>query len=304
MRLAVTLLVLSQIYRWTDSRGELHYTDDRSTIPRGAKVQTTDGEDLTVVPRANPPRASTPSRDAGVPALRRESQPVARTGDITVSITRYDVEVSDVDREFIERSVREAAASPRLKTWGGLRRSVTGTISPASFMKNGEAFGMAAGAQFWLIGPDELVHNSGRAMMYPDAALHELGHLIEDQWAGGERPRWFAEGFACYVADVQRAATIDLIAHWVIAEGGPAPLDRMFSRVGRCPVHVAYAIAHEALKFLVTLVGEAGIRELFAARGGGASFDAAFQQVVHLTVADFQQRFADSLRPHYYERSK
>lgn len=302
MPFALTLLLLSQIYRWTDARGEVHYTDDASTIPRGAKVQTTDGEDVTVVPSPPPStRAVTRRAEAG---LRRPEPPVAQPGEVTVRITRYDVEVSDADREFIERSVREAAASPRLQTWGGLRRSVTGTVSPASFMKIGEAFGLAAGTQFWLIGPGELRHHSGRAMKYPEAALHELGHLVEDQWARSHRPRWFAEGFACYVADTPMAATIDDIAAWVYTEGGATPLDRAFQPDGKCSVYLAYAIAHEALKFLVSLVGEPGIRQIFEARARGAPFDAAFLQVAHVSVSDFQRRFVDSLRPHYYERSK
>lgn len=300
MQVALTLLILAQVYRWTDARGDVHYTDDRSTIPRGVKVQTTGGEDLTVVPATKPP-PKVATADAGV---RRSEEPATQTDEVTVRITRYDVEVSDADREFIERSVREAAASPRLKTWGGLRRSVTGTIAPASVMLNGEAFGMAGGTQFWLIGPGELRHHSGRAMMYPEAALHELGHLVEDHWARSGRPRWFAEGFACYVADVQRAATIDDIAAWVYTEGGATPLDRAFQKDSKCSVHLAYAIAHEALKFLVTVVGEAGIRQMFEARARGATFDTAFLRVANMTVTDFQRRFIDSLRPHYYERSK
>lgn len=110
--------------------------------------------------------------------------------------------------------------------------------------------------------------------------------------------------FACYVADVQRAATIDDVAAWVYTDGGATPLDRMFQPGAGCSPHLAYAIAHEALKFLVTVVGEPGIREMFAARERGATFDAAFLQVAHMSVTDFQRRFVDSLRPHYYERSK
>lgn len=290
----VLALALSQtIYRWTDARGEVHYTDDATSIPRGAKVQTTEGEELTVVPASKTPTPSKPSKPS-------PTKPAA--AEVTVRITRYDVEVSEVDRQFIETSVREAAASPRLATWGGLRRAVTGTVASASTMKNGEAFGMAAGTQFWLIGPTELRQYSARPMIYREAALHEFGHLVEDQWAGGARPRWFAEGFACYVADFERAATIDEIAYWVIAEGGPTPLERAFSQ--RINVHLAYAIAHEALKFLVTLIGERGVRDMFALRANGASFDKAFERAAGFSVADFQRRFAESLRPHYFERSK
>ncbi len=49
-----------QVYQWTDKAGEVHYTDDKSTIPKGAKVRTTSGEALAEVsgdPAPPPPAA-------------------------------------------------------------------------------------------------------------------------------------------------------------------------------------------------------------------------------------------------------
>jgi hypothetical protein len=69
-------------------------------------------------------------------------------------------------------------------------------------------------------------------------------------------------------------------------------------------VHVAYAIARQALVFLVEKVGEAGIKRMFELRAGGATFEAAFKEVAELSVDEFQSQFTQWLRPHYYERAR
>ena len=48
LALLVAALLGQTIYEWTDSRGEVHFTDDKSSIPKGAKVKTTEGEELTI----------------------------------------------------------------------------------------------------------------------------------------------------------------------------------------------------------------------------------------------------------------
>ena len=37
------------IYRYRDKAGTLHYTDDKSTIPKGAKIEETTGSDIKIV---------------------------------------------------------------------------------------------------------------------------------------------------------------------------------------------------------------------------------------------------------------
>jgi hypothetical protein len=105
------------------------------------------------------------------------------------------------------------------------------------------------------------------------------------------------------VAGDTRYASIDDIAWWVIHEGGERPLDRIFEK-GKCPIHVAYAIARQSLVHLVTLVGEDGIKRMFEKRGAGATFEAAFADVASLSVGEFQTKFAQSLRPNYYDRAR
>jgi hypothetical protein len=55
MRVDVVLLVLAQVYVWTDAKGEAHYTDDRASIPKGVKVRTTEGAEVSVVEATRTP---------------------------------------------------------------------------------------------------------------------------------------------------------------------------------------------------------------------------------------------------------
>lgn len=299
-----TAAAAQTIYRWTDKRGEVHYTDTPSTAPAGVKVETTEGEELMVVPAPTPPPAlvvlpSAPrsARDAGAPT------PPAQRGPVEVRLTRVEVELSPEDRRYIEEGLRAAAASPRLAAWGPLRQSVEVEIASAEHMK-AEAFGMARGLNLMLLRAPKETRFCGRPLPYEAAAVHELAHLLEHQLAGQERPRWFAEGFATYVVGDDRQASLDDVAWWVIHEGGPRPLERMFADATTCQLSVAYATARRALVYLVGLIGEDGIKRMFEKRNAGAPFAAAFRDVASMSVEEFQTRFIESLRPHYYERAR
>lgn len=51
----VASLSLGQTFVWTDSKGEEHFTDDRASIPKGVKVRTTEGDEISTVESAPPP---------------------------------------------------------------------------------------------------------------------------------------------------------------------------------------------------------------------------------------------------------
>lgn len=73
----VAWCVLAQIYTWTDKSGEVHYTDDPATIPKGVKAKTTEGEDITTVeaaPRSAPPRTTRQSSSASSGASRESKR--------------------------------------------------------------------------------------------------------------------------------------------------------------------------------------------------------------------------------------
>jgi hypothetical protein len=73
LALLVTALLGQTMYEWTDSRGEVHFTDDKSSIPKGAKVKTTEGEELTTIDAPPMPTTSKPGKSTG--------QPIARCAD-------------------------------------------------------------------------------------------------------------------------------------------------------------------------------------------------------------------------------
>lgn len=330
MRLLAAVLILGStavsaqtIYRWTDKKGEVHYTDDLSTVPKGAKLETTEGEELMVEPPRPTPAPAPPTQGG---ALKRTVEidlgngvkrtielsgtmkapaPKKQSGPVEVKLTQVRVEVSEGDRKYIEDSLRTAAASPRLTTWGGLRESVEVEITPAEVMRGyagTDAFGRAIGTNKMQLRAPKDVRSMGFALDYSGTALHELAHLLEHQLAVGSSPAWFAEGFACVLSEQVRAASIDDIAYWVIHDGGDRPLDGLMS--GRCRVQLAYAIAKEAVRYLIELVGEPVIKSMFELRAKGVAFDVAFKNAAGFDVGEFQEKFIKSLKPNYYERAK
>jgi hypothetical protein len=52
-----------QVYRWVDGKGEVHYTNDPASIPKGVKATPTEGDDLSMVVH---------SGNRAEPAARRE----------------------------------------------------------------------------------------------------------------------------------------------------------------------------------------------------------------------------------------
>lgn len=72
VRLFALILVLASaaaqaqsVYRWADAEGNVHYTDDASTIPKGAAVFATDGDPISEM-GAPPPVAKKPVEQAAV----------------------------------------------------------------------------------------------------------------------------------------------------------------------------------------------------------------------------------------------
>lgn len=308
LRVSLLLVVwacpaLAQVYRWVDSHGEPHFTDDRASIPKGAKVETTDGDELTEVSSDPLP---TPGRPKAGPAPRPSARPspTTQTGPVEVTVTKVEVEVSDADLEFIKAEVAKAAASPAIARWGPLRRSVEVHVVPLSKLSV-DAFGQAHGATVMELRAPRDAAVCGRPLPYDVVARHELAHLIEHQTAGQLRPRWFAEGFAQYVASpTDPMSAIEDVAWWVIQEGGDRPLETVFPRVRTGRETIAYAVALAGVAFFVEQVGEAGLRRSLELREQGQSFQAAMESVLGCSLLEFQKRFKESLRPHFYERAR
>ena len=66
----VALLLAQTFFTWTDKSGVEHYTDDRSSIPKGAKITQTEGDELNTIEDTTRPVAPTQVRPV---AAREES---------------------------------------------------------------------------------------------------------------------------------------------------------------------------------------------------------------------------------------
>jgi hypothetical protein len=127
---ALVLVVLSQVFVWTDSRGEQHFTDDRSSIPRGAKVRTTDGAELSVVSSGlDRGDAGLERRDAG---LDRRDAGLAATKQVEVPDTcsRARERVTQLEGKLGE--AKKKAEQARL-AWNGDCQSVLNLHGQAAF---------------------------------------------------------------------------------------------------------------------------------------------------------------------------
>lgn len=67
-----------ELYRWTDAEGEVHYTNDKKTIPAGVSATRTEGEPLTNTGPAIKPKSASQGTDKGGAGadseVRREAQ--------------------------------------------------------------------------------------------------------------------------------------------------------------------------------------------------------------------------------------
>lgn len=74
--LAVSTSAYAQaVYRWADAEGNVHYTDDASTIPKGAAIVATEGE---------------PISEMGAPPLVKKPDPVVAQRDSRPAATSTD----------------------------------------------------------------------------------------------------------------------------------------------------------------------------------------------------------------------
>lgn len=296
------------IYRWTDASGEVHYTDNLSTVPRRAKVATTDGTPINTVQGEAPqpvvqrkavepePKKKKPDEDD--PWVIKEKLP---TGPPEVTITGVHADVAENDLDFIRACVNQGAKSPALLRFGALHGPISVTIETSAKMSD-HAFGEAEGyTTMRLRTPREVMLMNGLPLPYEATVTHELAHLLEHQAAGLKRPRWFAEGFASYVGNNNKYFTPYDVAYWVVTYGGEHPFDRVFSRW--CNPFLSYQISQELIAFLIELVGDEGIRRMFELRRKGQSFEKSFESVSGLTIDAFEAKYVASVRPNFYERA-
>ena len=133
MRHALLVLLLAApvfaqtVYEWTDEAGDVHYTDDPSTIPKKAKTRTTQGAEISTMKWDRPaPAPVPPSVDAGVPtaapAVVKPERNLCAEGK--AKIAELEQTIADTKRRDEERM-----AEQRNRCQRGLLRRGTGAYA-------------------------------------------------------------------------------------------------------------------------------------------------------------------------------
>ena len=140
LTLALTLALGQTMYEWVDAQGESHFTDDLASVPKGVKVRTTDGADISTIESSPPPTkpAPTPQKpssvDTGALARSKLERLQARLDDAKkkheLALLRYDGQCAEIRTRFgadeearcLKRG-RKAAAVPA-PTYGALEKEV------------------------------------------------------------------------------------------------------------------------------------------------------------------------------------
>jgi hypothetical protein len=316
MTALLTLLVLGQVYVWTDARGEQHFTDDLGAVPKGVTVRTSDGDEISVVPATGSAR-KLPASKAGTgepsakPADDAELHPTLELKPLPSSLKPGD---DAVLREAVVRALR----LERLAAMGGLRRTVFLEVldSMDEVRRRGApewAGGFTTGpTQVYLLSPAIGTLTGGRPRDWDEMTAHELAHAQLWQWAGGQQPRWFKEGYAMWVASQAPHASTEDIAWWAVRHGGPRPLSAAWNAphpttapIGeRVQVIDSYGVSCEGLRFFVERFGAGALRAVVTGMQEGARFADAFRAASGQSEEAFEQAFLEHLRPAFHERAE
>ena len=323
------LLVLGQVYRWVDKAGEEHFTNDRSSVPKGAKILPFEpGEPDVAIGNLDPspPASPKPPEPAPAPAPPEPRPSLAKRRDdvepnATVTLGELPRSLKQGDAEIILGAVQHALDSPRLKTFGGLRKTIRlDVIEKATDPRMGGTPEWAAGfavssTQVYLLSPYIGAVGFGRPRNWAEIALHEIAHAQQAQWSGTAAvPRWFKEGYAMYVADEEDSVSLEDISWWAISKGDGAPLSYAFKPGARRPIlrgaeradHAGmdYGLSYQGVKLMVAVKGVGAVSSLLRAMKDGLTFDAAFKQAIGLELKDFEALLLEQLRPHFHERAE
>ena len=102
----IALLLAQTFFTWTDKSGVEHFTDDRSSIPKGEKITQTEGDELnTIVDTTKPaPAAAKPVTPAEETAQeRRQREEAWRTAFRAARNRVTDIEVEvETERKQVE----------------------------------------------------------------------------------------------------------------------------------------------------------------------------------------------------------
>jgi len=111
----VAMLLAQTFFTWTDKAGVEHYTDDRSSIPKGAKISETRGEEISTIevkgnaPHPVEPRAQIAMVEEETTTQRRQREDSWREAFRTARNKLADLE-AEVESE--RKQVEEVSGLP------------------------------------------------------------------------------------------------------------------------------------------------------------------------------------------------
>jgi tetratricopeptide (TPR) repeat protein len=129
---------------------------------------------------------------------------------------------------------------------------------------------------------------------FPQVLTHELTHVFVNRLTYGNRPVWFHEGLALYMAGQWDPGKAEVLK-WAIQEGRIFRLRELEGpftnfREGR-EIGLAYAQSYALVRYVIERYGMAGVSALIASFGEGNSFSDAAPVVLGLRTEDFEREW-------------
>jgi len=126
---------------------------------------------------------------------------------------------------------------------------------------------------------------------------HEYGHVLVTRYSRGQVPVWLNEGIAIWAEEQEDGERVSW-AYDTIAGQRLFHLSELtppFTQLPADRVQVAYAQSYLAVRQLLDEYGERRLRELLQSAAGSAAFQRSFEQVLSMSLADFESKLLHSL---------
>jgi len=127
---------------------------------------------------------------------------------------------------------------------------------------------------------------------------HETVHHVLTYLGGVRLPRWFEEGLCVFHAGAPYFEP-DTRLERLAAAGDLPALSRVDADFEKDLSHasVAYKVGESAVTYFIATYGNADLRALLRAVGGGASFPDAFREATGADLDEFETRWRRSVTP-------
>lgn len=129
-------------------------------------------------------------------------------------------------------------------------------------------------------------------------ADHEMVHQLLNHLGGQRLPRWFEEGLCTAYAGVaflEMRTTLELSA----AAGALPRFEetRILFHGNATEASKAYEIGHRSVRYLLSVHGDAAMRDILRRVSEGVAFEEAFRLATNSTLAAFEERWREAITP-------